>query len=226
VGVLDGHTIVFDLDGTLVDSAPDLIRATNRLMAEIGLPPAPADEFRSLVGQGARVLVERASARAGVVHAPERLAALSERFVALYAEDIASESVLFPGVIDALDQLHAEGARLAVCTNKRTGLSTQLLDALGVLGRFAAIVGADAVPARKPDAGHLIATVERARGLLARTVLVGDTMTDVLAARNAGAPVILTCFGYAEADPASMGADALITSFADLRPTLRALWGR
>lgn len=220
---LDGATIVFDLDGTLVDTAPDLYRALAVVMADEGLPTPPADTVRLLVGQGARVLIERAARRAGVVFDTRKLDGLTERFVEVYAADIARESRPFPYVEATLDALSAAGARLSVCTNKRTGLSQMLLDAVGLSARFAAIVGADAVPARKPDAGHFLAAVAAAGGMRGRAVMVGDSAADVGTARAARAPVVAVTFGYCEEGVDALGADALISDYRDLAAAVRRL---
>lgn len=220
---LDGFTIVFDLDGTLVDSAPDLVRALNAVLAAEGLPGAALADVRRMVGRGARVLIERAGARHGRVWPEEKLARLTEQFVAVYAADIARETRPFPGVLAAMDALAAAGARFAVCTNKRTALSLQLLDALGLRARFAAVVGADAVPARKPDPGHYRAAVAAAAGDLRRSVMVGDAEPDVEAAKAAGAPVIVFRGGYCEKDAGALGADVLISEYADLPAAVRRL---
>ncbi|MDX2233126.1 MAG: phosphoglycolate phosphatase [Hyphomonadaceae bacterium] len=222
---LGGVTVVFDLDGTLVDTAPDLLRALAAVMATQGLMAPPADETRLMVGQGARALIQRAAAFNGVVWPDAHLDELTEAFVAVYAADIAAESRPFPGVAAALDALAAAGARLAVCTNKRTGLSVQLLEALGLAQRFAAVVGADSVPARKPAPGHYVAAVTAAGGEVARSVMVGDSAADVTAAHAAGAPVIAVRFGYCEEGVETLGADRLIDDYADLGVAVRALIG-
>ncbi|MDZ4776549.1 MAG: HAD hydrolase-like protein [Alphaproteobacteria bacterium] len=222
---LDGATIVFDLDGTLVDTAPDLLRALEAVMATEGLTAPPAEVARLMVGQGARVMIERAAARAGVAWPEEKLNQLTETFVGIYAADIAGASLPFPGLEAALDALGAAGARLSVCTNKRTGLSEQLLTALGLANRFGAIVGADAVTTRKPAAEHYVAAVTRAGGNVGRSVMVGDGAADVGAARAAGVPVIAVTFGYCEEGVDALGADALISSYDDLGAVVRRLIG-
>jgi phosphoglycolate phosphatase len=223
MGDLDGATVVFDLDGTLVDSAPDLIRVLNEVLALEGLPPAPHDAVRRLIGRGARVLIERAAARHAIVWDEAKLTRLTEDFVGIYAADIARDTRPFPHIVDALDALSAAGARLSVCTNKRTALSRKLLDALGLTDRFAAIVGADAVPDRKPAAGHFIAAVAAAGGRVERSVMVGDAEPDVGAAQAAGAPVIVFRGGYCEKDVDALGADVLISEFSELLPAVRRL---
>jgi len=215
-GALADTTIVFDLDGTLVDSAPDLVRALNETLDLEGLPRVSVDRVRTMIGQGGRVLIERASALAGAQFSSERLDELLHSFTEFYRSDIAGQTKPFPGAEAALDVLAGEGAKLCVCTNKRTALSVQLLDALGLTFRFAAIVGADGVPNKKPHPDHYRAAVERAGGMVERSLMVGDTAADVAAAKSAGAPVALVRFGYADGDIERLGADAIIDRYAEL----------
>lgn len=220
---LAGTTIVFDLDGTLVDTAPDLLRALNDTLAEAGLPLAPPEVVRGFVGHGARAMIERATAHMGAPTSAEEMPALVDRFIAHYRADIARLSRPFPGAVAALDALAEAGATLAVCTNKRTDLSVRLLEALGLAGRFAAILGADAVPARKPDPGHFLATVAAAKGRAERSLMVGDTTADVEAAQGAGAPCIAVAFGYAPISADMLGADLVIAGYDELADGVRRL---
>jgi phosphoglycolate phosphatase len=220
---LQGVTIVFDLDGTLVDTAPDLLRALDSVMADEHLPSVPAEDVRRMVGQGAYALIVRAAAREGVSWPEDKLIRLTEKFVEIYASDIARDSRPFPGVPAALDALLASGAVLSVCTNKRTGLSESLLTAVGLRDRFAVVVGSDSVPQRKPAAGHYLAAVAHAGGDPRRSVMVGDSAADVDAAKAAGAPVIVYRFGYSEKDVDTLGADVLISEFTELGAAVRRL---
>jgi phosphoglycolate phosphatase len=222
-GELADATIVFDLDGTLIDTAPDLVRALNETMDLEGLPRAKLETVRQMVGQGARVLIERAAGLHGISFSPARLSELTEAFVSFYAADIARHSKPFPGLIEALDALAIHGAKFAVCTNKRTALSEQLLEALGLGERFSAIVGADAVPERKPHPDHYRAAVARAGGVVRRSLMVGDSIADVAAARGAGAPVIVARVGYSDVDAERLGADIIIDRFSELAPACRRL---
>ncbi|GIK49489.1 MAG: phosphoglycolate phosphatase [Alphaproteobacteria bacterium] len=222
-GELADATIVFDLDGTLVDTAPDLVRALNETLALEGLPRVKLETVRTMVGQGARVLIERAAARFGVSYQSERLEELTETFVSFYRADIAGESRPFPGVEDALGSLAELGAKLAVCTNKRTELSQALLQALSMTDWFAAVVGADAVAERKPHPDHYRAAVARAGGTLRRSVMIGDTVADVAAARGAGAPVAVVAFGYCDEGAEKLGADVVLRSFSEVALTCRRL---
>ena len=223
---LQGATIAFDLDGTLVDTAPDLIGALNLVLAERGLPAVPNQAARVLVGRGARALIARGFALAGQPVEDGELDTLTARFLALYRGRIADESRPFPGVVAALDRLAKAGATLCVCTNKRTELSVALLDALGLSARFADIFGADRAPAAKPDPRCFLAAIAAAGGDPARALMVGDSDNDVLAAQGAGAPVVAVDFGYTETPATELGADAVISHFDALYDVvLRLLTG-
>jgi phosphoglycolate phosphatase len=213
---LAGFTVVFDLDGTLVDTAPDLMGTLNVLLAKQGLPALPLSDARHLVGQGAKALLARGFAQAGEPLEEPRLSELFEDFITHYLAHIADHSRPFEGAVAAMDALEAAGARLAICTNKRTDLSVALLEALGLTERFAAVVGGDAAPAQKPDPRHLWAAIERAGGVRERAVMVGDSVSDAQAARNAGVPLVLVSFGYTDVPAKDLEPDVLIDDFADL----------
>jgi phosphoglycolate phosphatase len=223
VSLLAGATIAFDLDGTLVDTAPDLVGALNQVLGEEGLAPLAYETARDMVGRGAKHLIEQGYAATGLPLSPDNSPALVERFVAVYRARIADQSRPFDGLVEALEDLAHQGATLCVCTNKRTDLSIALLDALDLSKHFTAVVGADAAPAAKPDARHLICAIELAGGEVSRAVMVGDSITDVNAAKNAGVPVIVTTFGYTDIPVADLGADAMINAFAELPAAVTAL---
>lgn len=214
--VLNGATIAFDLDGTLVDSAPDLIGTLNVLLAQEGLEPVPLEDSRPFIGHGARALIVRGFAAQGRPVAGEALDGLFARFIAHYTAHSADLTRPYPGVVEALTTLKAAGARLSVCTNKLTGLSQPILDALDLSKFFASVIGADSALAPKPDARHLIHAVETAGGDIRRAVMVGDAATDAGAARAAGTPLILVSFGYTETPAAELGPDILIDHFDQL----------
>ncbi len=220
---LAGAAIAFDLDGTLVDTAPDLVRALNQTLALEGLAPAALPAMRSFIGHGARKMIERAAAAASVAFAPDKLDALTETFVDFYRADIAAESRPIPGCVAALESLRAAGARLAVCTNKRTELSRRLLDALDLSRFFEAVVGADATPHRKPHPDHVRDAIAQIGGAQQRAAMVGDSSADAQAGRAAGVRVILVDFGYHDADPATLGADAVVSHFSDIPATAARL---
>ena len=223
---LDGSTIVFDLDGTLIDTAPDLIATLNVLLVEEGVAPLPLASARNMIGRGARALLARGFEAAGAGADAPTLDRLFDRFIAHYRANIAVESRPFPGLIGALDELENAGARLAVCTNKRTDLSVALLKQLDMASRFAAIIGADAAPAAKPDPRHLTLAIDRAGGRRDRAVMVGDSASDLGAARAAGVPVILVSFGYTDTPARELAPDVLIDHFDQLVDACMALLPR
>jgi phosphoglycolate phosphatase len=222
---LAGAVIALDLDGTLVDTAPDLIGTLNWLLAGEGIAPLSLEKARPFIGRGARWMIERGFQAAGAPLAPERVQPLFERFIARYEAHIADESRPFPGAVAALEVLKAQGARTCVCTNKLTGLSTTLLDALGLSRLFDAVVGADATPAIKPDPRHIEAAVAACGGSMSRTVMVGDAATDAGAARAAGVPLILVSFGYTEIPARELAPDVLIDRFDQLPEACARLLG-
>lgn len=220
---LSEATIAFDLDGTLVESAPDLIGAVNAVLITESIKPLDYDEGRRFISRGARWLLQRGLESAGVQEPATRAAALFDHFLDYYSAHIADESLPFPGVIDALKALKAEGATLVVCTNKPTGLSRSLLSKLGMEELFDDVVGIDAVTAAKPSATHLIEAVKAVNGDLARTVMVGDADTDAGAARAAGTPLILVDFGYSEIPAIELVPDILLHNFDELAGACVAL---
>ena len=208
--------LVLDLDGTLVDTAADLIATLNIVLAGEGLRPMTREDAGALLGAGAKAMIERGFRLADAPLDGATLERLFAAYIPLYEARIAEESRPFPGAVAALDRFAAAGWRLAVCTNKLESLSRRLLDELDLSPRFAAICGGDTFPVRKPDAGHLLGTIARAGGDPVRTVMVGDSATDVDAARNAGVPVVGVTFGYTDTPVARLSPDAVIDHFDDL----------
>ncbi|WP_168072871.1 phosphoglycolate phosphatase [Caulobacter sp. SSI4214] len=213
---LNGATIAFDLDGTLVDTAPDLVGSLNFILAEEALPPLPFDAVRLMVGRGARALLERGFAAAGSPLDAERAPPRVQRFIDHYLTRIAQESAPFPGVVEVLTDLKAAGVKLVVCTNKLTNLSDALLEAVHLLPFFDAVIGADSAPAAKPDGRHVATAIAAVGGEIGRAVMVGDSINDALGARNAGVPSVLVSFGYTEEPVDTLGADRVIHSFLDV----------
>ena len=209
-------TIVFDLDGTLIDTAPDLVDVLNGLLIEEGLAALPLDEARPMIGRGARALIERGFAADGAHLGRAHADLLFETFIDRYRGRIARKSLPFAGAADALSEIARAGARLAVCTNKPTDLAVALLEALDLAGLFAAIVGPEGAPAAKPDPSHLLVTIDKAGGRANSAVMVGDSAADAQAARGAGVPLILVSFGYTETPARDLAPDILIDAFDEL----------
>lgn len=211
-------TALFDLDGTLVDSAPDLHAAADRMAARLGLAPYRLDEIIGMIGDGVHVLIERALAARGRPFDQDAY----ERFLEDYAAHAAVATRPFSGIPEALDALAAAGWRMAVCTNKHEHAARVLLDALGLLGRFAAIGGGDTFPVRKPDPEHLLATLRAAGGDPAQAVMIGDHRNDIGAASGAGIPCVFAAWGYGPAEMAQ-GAAAIAGTPAALPALLQRL---
>jgi len=217
------RTIVFDLDGTLVDTAPDLIGALNFVLEREGLPPVPLQSARNMIGAGARKLIERGLEVEGREASPAELARLTDDFIGYYADHIADASRPFDGLDRALDDLSALGCRFAVCTNKLEWLSKRLLDRLNLSSRFSAICGADTFGVSKPDPAILRQTVARAGGELASTIMVGDAGPDIGVARRAGVPVIGVSFGYTDVPVADLKPDLVIDHMSELKEAVESL---
>ncbi len=214
---------VFDLDGTLADTIHDLLGTLNVVLESEGLPPLSMEEGRPMIGAGARALIERGLSAARREVTPARLDELHRLFLAHYNAHICVGTTLFPGTVEALDRLEATGFRLAVCTNKYESFSVALLEALGVADRFAAICGRDTFPYFKPDPRHLTLTIEKAGGDPGRAVMVGDSLSDVAAAKAAGIPVVAATFGYSDVPVADLGPDRIIDHFDELVLAVQSL---
>jgi phosphoglycolate phosphatase len=216
-------TVVFDLDGTLIDTAPDLIETLNVVFTRDGLPPLDYTAARNMIGGGARRMIESSLNLQGRVLADNVVDRMFADFVAHYAAHVADRSQPFPGLDAALDRLAERGCRFAVCTNKLEGLSRLLLEALGLTRRFAAICGQDTFGMQKPDPEILRRTIQAAGGALQRAVMVGDSATDIATARAAGVPVVAVDFGYSEAPIRDLRPDRLVSHFNELADAVFAL---
>jgi phosphoglycolate phosphatase len=215
--------IVFDLDGTLIDTAPDLIAALNAVLAKEGLPPVPYDQARILIGGGAKAMLSRGLAADGRDPSTAQLNMLFADFIDHYSAHIADRSRPFPGLEQTLDRLAGDGFKLAVCTNKLEALSRKLLDALDLTPRFAFICGQDTFGKPKPDPETLHKTIVAAAGNAKEAIMVGDSETDVATARAAGVPVVAVDFGYTPRPISEFRPDHVISRFSDLPSVIAAI---
>ena len=222
----DLPTIVFDLDGTLAETAPDLIWTLNAVLAEIDLPPIPFELARDLIGAGARALFNRGLAADGRELDDEDVEKLFKRYLEIYETRLCVETHLFEHVPESLDILKQRGHRMAVCTNKMEYHSLKLIDALGIAPYFSAICGRDTFAFCKPDARHLTHTVLKAGGDPAKAIMIGDSRTDIDTALNANLPSIGVPFGYTDTPMAALGPDVLISHFRELPDAVMGLVAR
>lgn len=210
---------VFDLDGTLVDTAPDLTASLNHCLAYAGHPTVGIEDLRPHAGKGARAMLAYGFGEAGVSLSVAEMDAAFDRFLRYYTGHIADHSVPFDGAVAALDRLECAGFLLAVCTNKFEAHARLLLAALGLEDRFAAICGADTFARRKPDPTHLLGTIDLAGGHPAHAVMIGDSPPDIEAAAASGVPSILMAFGYGSHEPSLASPDLVLASFDEIDPS-------
>lgn len=220
---LTGWTIVFDLDGTLVDTAPDLVHAMNHALEAEGYQPAPHAVGRQFIGSGAKAMLRGAAEWQGLTLSEDVIHTLWERFIPYYKAHIADHSALFPDATEALEELERYGAILAVCTNKTQGLTDQLIDTLAIRSIFKAIVGSDSVPSKKPDGDHIRRTVLAAGGIPAKTIMIGDSTTDAGAAADLGVPLVFANFGYGPAPESSAPNTYWLEDYSSLVTLVRGI---
>lgn len=218
------RAIIFDLDGTLVDTAPDLMRATNHVLEGLGRTPVGLHEVRDFTGHGARALITRGLIATGGLPDGFDIEPHYKSFVAYYADNIAAGSAPFPGLLPLLERLRGEGVKLGVCTNKLEWLSIRLLDALDMSKYFRSVVGPDTLGIAKPDPRPFHESVARLGLDGSRAILVGDSETDVLTARAAGVPVVGVTFGYTPRPVSDFGPDRLISHFDEAWDAIHELF--
>lgn len=216
-------TLVFDFDGTLIDSAPDIALALNRLLAQEGRASLSLSTVHGFIGDGAARLVERAFAATGTPLSAEGLAAMTARYLEIYGALPADPACLYPGVVDTLAALQAAGHRLGLCTNKPEAISHDLLAELGLARFFTAVAGGDTVAQRKPHPAPLLWVMDRLGADIVGTVMIGDNANDVAAARGAGVRAVAVAYGYPRMELDQLGADLVIDRFADLPSALDRL---
>jgi phosphoglycolate phosphatase len=213
---LTAPLVIFDLDGTLVDTAPDLIDSLNHTIAAAGLSPVTFEDLTHLVGQGVRVMIRRAFDLRKVPLDEKTADQLFDRFMEHYAGHMPGKSRPYPGALECMERLSASGMRLAICTNKAEELALPLMQKLKLADRFVAITGGNSFAVRKPDAGHIFGTIERAGGDPATSVMIGDSVNDILAAHNAGIASIAVTFGYSDVPVETLGPDHVVADYQEL----------
>ncbi|MBT07394.1 MAG: phosphoglycolate phosphatase [Rhodospirillaceae bacterium] len=216
--------VIFDLDGTLLDTAPDLATALNNLLLEEGFEPLTLSAVRSMVGQGAVQMIKKGFTESGKSPSEEELhGKLRKRFLSHYENCYLNETRPFPSVVTTLEKLKEAGHPMSICTNKSYEMSVPILDGLNLANYFHGVIGGNSLPTAKPDAAPLEAAIGLTNGLASSATMVGDSITDVEAARAAGIPVIAVSFGYTDIPPIDLGADAVIDNFSELIPEIKRL---
>ncbi len=212
--------IIFDLDGTLADTAPDLIATLNRITAQFDLPPMAETNLGNLIGQGARAMIARTFEINNLAIDERQLDELFDQFLADYAANIAVKTRLFDGALEVITDLRQSGDLLAVCTNKTEALARLLLEQLGIAQNFSAITGGNSFTFKKPDGRHILETIKIAGGEPTSSIMVGDSSADIQAAKNAGIRSIAVTFGYSDQPAESLGADVVISAFDELHTAI------
>lgn len=221
------RVVVFDLDGTLVDTAPDIVDALNRALSACRLPPVDEATGQGFIGGGARLLVEQGvTVTADIAPDDPLVETAFGHFMDYYGEAATDRSRIYPGVFETLERLAADGLAMGVCTNKPHAISLRILEALGLRPYFGAVLGGDALPERKPAARHLLETAAQAAPGYCQAIMVGDSATDVAAAHNADVPVVAVSYGYTKTPAVELGADAVIADMRELPEIMTALWER
>lgn len=218
--------LVFDLDGTLLETAPDLVGTLNAILTEEGLQTIPLETAKTYIGQGARMMIENGFAANNQSVAPERLDSLMAQFLQKYEARISQETYAFPGLLEALDKLQLDGWDFAVCTNKHERLARLLLDDLSLTDRFVVITGGDTFDHKKPHPEHLLKTVELAGANVEQTIMVGDSRSDIDAAKAASIPVIAVDFGYTPVPVNELGPDLIISHFDQIHDAIKTISDR
>ncbi len=225
--IMTGRTpspiVVFDLDGTLLDTAPDLIAAVNSVIITAGGTSVDEDWMRPNVSFGGREMIRRGLVAQDIAHTDDELSVLFTQFVAYYSQNISAKTQPFPGLLDELARLKRLGMKLAVCTNKLEGLTWPLLEQMEMAHWFAAVTGRDTFPVYKPDPRHLLGAIAKAGGDPNRAVMIGDSNTDIKTAKAAGIPVVAVTFGYTDVPVTELGPDRVISHYDQLQAALDEL---
>lgn len=218
-------TIVFDLDGTLIETVLDLVPALNHTIASQGLEPVTVDQIRPIVSAGSKAMIRQAYKLQDLEITDELCDQLFDQFISRYEANISNHSVFYDGCLFAMETLASNGFILAVCTNKYEAMAKKLLSGMGAIEKFAAISGGDTFKFRKPDPRHILETVAAAGGQPKHAIMIGDSYNDIEAAKRANVMSIAVDFGYSDVPVSTLGANSVISHFDDLYPTIQALMG-
>jgi phosphoglycolate phosphatase len=219
-------TVIYDLDGTLIDSAKDMQVAVSRVLADHGLPAVTEDDVRIFMGQGSKVTMNKAFTKYGKMLDDEALSAVTREFVRYYEADPVSHTQAFSGVSEVVQCFDTLGLKQGVCTNKFERPSRMILEHLKLMPPISDVAGADTFPVRKPDPKHILMLVERMGGSPDRAVMIGDSIHDVEAAHGAGLPAVLVSWGYTDRPASELGAEAVIQKFGGLPDALQQIAAR
>jgi len=215
--------ILFDLDGTLLDTAPDLHGALNFCLKSAGRDTVSLDSVKHMVGQGARVLLERGMAATGGGASEDEITRLFDLFLDYYSDHLSDDSVPYPGVVNALRELKGLDCSMAICTNKPYGLAKRIVDDFGLSEFLPVLTGGDSFDIRKPDPGHILKTLDLLDRPDLPAVMVGDSHNDIDAAKAAGIKTVVVSYGYTDTPPADLGADILIDHFDELISAIKGI---
>ena len=216
-------SLIFDLDGTIIDSAPDVCASLNRALEAIGRPPISVESTKELVGFGAHILCEKALAMTGEQGNEEEVCSLVDKFLDSYSKNPSEHTSIFPGALNAFNKFKDRGIKLGICTNKPEATCFPVIDALGLRHYFSTVICGDTLTFRKPDARHIYHTLDHMEAELSDTALIGDSEADIEAANNAGIPSVLVTFGYCNVPINSLRADAIINHFDELDMALKSI---
>ncbi len=219
-------TVVYDLDGTLIDSARDMCVAVSRVLADHGLPAINDDDARHFMGEGSKITMRRAFAKNGRTLDDEQATAVTREFVRYYEADPVRYTIAFDGVAEVLARFDRLGIKQGVCTNKFEGPARTILKDLKLMPPITDVAGADTFTVRKPDPGHILQLIDRIGGQRDRSVMIGDSIHDVAAAHAAGIPAVLVSWGYTARPASELGAEAVIDHFGRLPDALEQLAAR
>jgi phosphoglycolate phosphatase len=219
-------TVIYDLDGTLIDSARDMCVAVSSVLADHGLPPISDEEARLFMGEGSKMTMRRAFAKNGRSLDEAQASAVTREFVRYYEQDPVRHTIAFDGVAEIVQRLDRLGLRQGVCTNKFEKSARMILKGLKLMPPIADVAGADTFTVRKPDPGHILQLIDKIGGHRQRAVMVGDSIHDVEAAHAGGLPAVLVSWGYTDKPASELGADAVIDHFAALPEALEQIAGR